>query len=421
MAVPLQRLQFGNGVANRMSAEKTPRGYARTAENVDISSDASISVRAGAIFSKSLAGAHSLWSHESLLFGLVADATHLYRLDGDASLTLLVSGLSGAPVYYSLTPLGVYWADDAHAGCIGFDGEPRTWGLPVPQIPAATATVYGGLDGGRYGVSASFVDASGQESGASASAFVDVVGGGGIDVVVAASADASVVAARIYVTTANGNELQFAGAVEPGATYNVAATPRGRRLDTQFATPLPPLRFPLLKAGRLYGAAGRFVRWSEPLRYDLTFTTRNFFALRDDVCMLAAPETDRFIIFVGTESRTYMFQGDALESAALSVVSPVGVIPGSMAMVDASSMGFEQIFGWVPMWVDKRGVPYVGSTFGPVVVEDKFAYPIYDNAAAFFDARAGDMRYIVAGRGGRPSPLQFSDSVVATVVDKTAS
>lgn len=415
-------IDFGRGVANRAGPEKTPPGYVRIAENVDIAIDGTTSRRSGYAQFATLSGAHSLWSHPELSFGLVGDASKLYRIDSSAVLTPLATGLNGAPIHYCHTPIGVYWSNGTQTGNLGYGGVSSEWGLSTPSSFQVTASPDGGLDAGTYSVTVTFVGANGTESGAPAGKMVSVPSGGGIVVATPTSPDFSAVAVRIYVTTANGQEHQYAGAVAPGAQYAIGATPRGRRLDTQFLCPFPAVRFPMLKNGRLMGAVGRRVVWSEPLRYGLFDPRKNYIQLRgDDVAMLAGPDTARFVAYIGTAKRTYVFQGESIESATLSVVAHVGVVPGSMAMVDSTALKLEGVSGWVPVWVDQRGIPYAGTDAGAVALHDLFAYPIYDSAAAVFDERGGRSRYVVSGRGGAPSPVTFSDSFVAAVVNETSA
>lgn len=411
-------INFGRGVANRARPEKTPPGYVRIAENVDIAVDGATSRRTGYAPFAALPGAHSLWSHPELSFGLVGDASKLYRIDATAKLTTLATGLNGTPIHYCNTPLGVYWSNGTQSGGLGYGGVSSAWALSTPSYFQVMANITGGLDPGTYSVTLTFVGADGTESGAPAGKTVTVPSGGGITVATPASPDFSATAVRVYVTTSNGTEYQFADAVAPGAQCVIGATPRGRKLDTQFLYPFPAVSFPVLKNGRLMGAVGRQVVWSEPLRYGLFDPRKNYMQLRgDNVTMLAAPDTPRFVAYIGTAKRTYMYQGDSIETATLSVVAHVGVVPGSMAMVDSTALKLEGVIGWVPVWIDQRGIPYAGTESGTVALHDLFAYPIFDSAAAVFDERDGDSRYLVSGRGGAPSPVTFSDSFVATVVN----
>ena len=92
-------------------------------------------------------------------------------------------------------------------------------------------------------------------------------------------------------------------------------------------------------------------------------------------------------------------------------------MPGSLAYVAPDALGLKGITAWVPVWVDARGVPIAGTGDGLMPLHDKFAYPSFLQAAALFDQRDGQSRYVVSGRGGAPSALAVGDYVTATVVD----
>jgi hypothetical protein len=415
-ASELVPIAFSHGVANRMSEVKTPAGFARSAQNVDIGADGVVGQRPGYALAAALPGAHSLWAHPELPFALVAASSTLYRVDPSLVLTSLVTTLSGADVHYHMTPLGVYWSDGVACGCINVDGQASSWGVQTPPTCSVAVASLGGLDAGTYAVAITYMNEDGVESGATASQFVTILQGGGITVATPASTDPTIAGVRIYVTTANGQELQYAGSVLAGATYAIGPAPRGRSLRTQYLQPLPALRYPWLKNGRLFGAVGRFLMWSEPLRYGLYEPSKNFIALRgDDITMVAAADTPEFFLYLGTHKRTYKFTGDSLETAALSVLSHSGVIPGSMALVAPDALHIENVTTWSPVWIDTRGVPIAGVQTTVTPLHEKFVYPLFDTTAAAFDQREGNSRYLVSGRGGAPSPLAFSDSVTATV------
>lgn len=411
----LPAINFGGGVSNRAHETKTPNGFARGASNVDISRDGTVSQREGFGLFAMLSGAHSLWGDPELPFTLVGGASTLNKLDTNASLTPLVSSLSGSDIHYCMTPIGAYWSDGAQSGCVRADGSSGHWGVNIPFALTVNA-VAGALNPGDYAVSATFVDATGQEGGAPSSTFITLSSAGAISVATPSSATA--VEARVYVTTTNGKELQYAASCVPGSTVVIGPGPRGRPLRTQYMRPLPPLRFPALTKGRLVGAVGRYLMWSQPQYYGLYHPTHDYTAVRGQTITMVAPsDAPGFLIYVGTDQRTYKLEGDSLENAALSVVSHVGVIPGSMARVAPDAVGIEGLSNWVPVWVDNRGVPYAGTNNGVVQLHDKFAYPQFAQAAAVFDQRDGNSRYIVSGRGGAPSPLAFSDYVTATVIN----
>ena len=410
-------ITLGKGVANRMAETKVPDGFARIAQNVDISSDEVISQRDGYTLVEALANAHSIWSDPQLDFALLGDANTLYRMSADETIAALFTGIKGAEIDYCMTPLGVYCSDGAVAKRVHVDGSVSDWGVETPKVAAAVAAT-GSLDAGTYAVTAKYVNASGEESGAPESQYVDVPAGGGILVTPSVPLASGIDEARIYATTANGQELQYVGSTVPGTAFSVGAGARGRPLRTQYLHPLPPLRYPCIKHGRLLGASGRRLIWSEPMYYGLHKPTTNFISLRGQtITMVAASDTSTFLVYVGTDTRTYKWEGNSIEDATLAVISHFGVIPGSMARVSPDAIKLDGIVDPVPVWVDKRGIPYAGTPGGAVQIHDKFAYPIFGAAAAVFDQRDGNSRYLVSGRGGKPSGLTVGDYVTATVTD----
>lgn len=410
-------LKLGLGVANRMAETKVPEGFARIATDVDISNDSLVSRRDGFEKFIDLAGTKSLWSDPQLPFMLVAAGTTLYKINPAGGLTAIVETLTGGDVHYCMTPLGVYWSDGQVCGCVDVLGDAHPWGVETPSSITVTAGA-GSLNPGTYGVTATFVDSQGQEGGAPASQFITLATQGGIAASVGAAIDPAVSEARVSISTPNGEELQYAGSCPPGGSLAIGSAPRGRPLRTQYLTPMPPLRYPALAKGRLFGAVDRWLVWSDPMYYSLRNPTKNFISLRGQtITMLALSDEQGFCAYIGTDRYTYKFAGDSLETASLTILSHVGVMSGSMARVAPDAVKLDGVNVWVPVWVDARGVPYAGVNGGIQQLHDKFAYPQFGQAAAIFDQRDGNSRYIVSGRGGAPSVLAFKDYMTATVID----
>ncbi|MGC1549379.1 MAG: hypothetical protein WA777_12690 [Rhodanobacter sp.] len=413
-------LRFNGGVDNRSHETKLGEDHVRHADNVEIDKDGVLSRRAGYSQLAALLNAHSLWSHKVLAFALVADSNKLYRLDPNGALTPLVTDLNGSDVSYELVAQRIRWSNGVQTGQINLLGETSPLGVETP-LPSFTVTpiANGGLFGGRHGITMTFASAEREEGGAPDTVFVDVPEGGGILIgAIPTSEDSAATEARVYVTGSNGDQLQYAGSAVPGAaTFLVGAGARGRSLTTQFCEPFPAATHLFAKAGRLFGALGRYLIWSEAMYYGLYRPTFNFAPFADDITMIAAPESEQFLVFVGTTQKTYVWQGDSLETAKPSVVSNEGVIPGSMVMVPSEVLRMERVLTPVPVWVGNDGVPYAGTLEGVIPLSEVFAYPIYDQAAAAFVQQDGLSRYIVSGRGGRQSGLAMTDSAIATVIN----
>lgn len=414
------RVAFGAGVDNRNHLTRLADGYVRHADNVDIDAHGVGTRRDGYTALATLVNAHSLWSHPMLSFALVADSTQLYRLAPDGTLASIAAGLNGGDVSYALIGQRVRWSNGVQTGQLDLAGNAAPLGVETP-LPAFTlaATAAGGLHAGTYGVTLTFANATGEEGGAPATAFVDVAEGGGIQVAnVPPALEGEATVARVYVSTANGEELFYAAACVPGSAAGVLVGEgvRGKRLATQFCEPFPPAQCLLAKGGRLFGAAGRQLVWSEPLYYGMWRPTRNTITMPDAITMVAAPDTERLLLYVGTRHKVYLLQGESLETLTLSIVSGAGVIPGSMAMIPHEALRVDRVLAPVPVWAGTDGVPYVGTDFGVLPLSQVFSYPIYDKAAAAFVQQNGLSRYIVSGRGGGTSGLTMRDEAVVTLV-----
>lgn len=415
---PRAMLSAGRGVDNRSHETRIDDGFVRVADNVDIDAHGIVRRRAGypPAALAALVGAHSLWAHPSLAFALVADGSTLYRLDASGTLAPVVAGIAGTDVSYALVGNRVRWSNGVETGQLDLTGLPAPLGAPTPAPSfQLVASPNGGMHAGTYGVTLTFLTAAGEEGGAPPTAFVEVVEGGGI-VVNAVPNAPGVAVARAYVTDANGTDLFEAGTCTPGGTLLLGAGTRGKPLATQFLDPFPPADYLLGKAGRLFGATGRYVVWSQAMYYGLWRPTHNRAAMPDQVTMLAAPDIDRTLLYVGTRSKTYRLEGESIDTAMLSIVGSAGVVPGSMMMLPPEALRLDNVLSSVPVWVGTDGVPYAGTTLGIVPLSQKFAFPIYDRAATGFVQQDGQSRYIVSGRGGRTSGLTMQDHVIATVI-----
>lgn len=413
-------LSFARGVDNRSHATRLDDGYVRRADNVDIDPEGVGHSRDGYSLWQALAGAHSLWTHPLLSFALFGDGNALYRVDAGGTVTTLATGLDGTPISYAQIGQHVYWSNGTRTGKLDLSGAPAPLGIETP-LPSfgVSAIATGGLYAGRYGVTMTFAAANREEGGAPATVFVDVVEGGGIRITgVPTSSDGSATEARIYVTPANSVELFYAGSAVPGAaTFDFGAGQRLRLLSTQFCEPFPPATHLLGKAGRLIGALGRRLVWSQAIYYGLWRPSFNGLPMPDDITMIAAPDTERFMLYVGTRHKVYLLAGDSIETVTLTVACAAGVIPGSMVMAPAEAMHMDGVLTPIPLWVGSDGVPYAGTLQGVIPLTGKFVYPLYDQAAAAFVADAGRNRFIVSGQGGRQSGLAMTDTVSAELIE----
>ena len=421
----INTLTFRLGVDNRSHETKVGRGFLRKAVDVDITADGAVSTREGYELLTALPGASSLWSHDALPCSLVADASHLYAMSDDGTLSSLAAR-TGSEVFYAEQADRVFWSDGETTGCVRVQAGSVTsspWGVstPLPSFILA-ATSNGGLDAGTYGVALTHVDAYGEESGADAPVYVDVPTGGGILVsgMSAPALGVGTLKTRAYRTGADGTELLFAVEFDAAAhVWTLGAQQLGRTLTTMLKDVFPPTRYLLAKAGRIFGAMGRYLVWSEALYPGLVNMPSNVLAFPDEIVMIAAPETDQFILFVGTRTAVYVLSGAAIGDVKRVQVSQYGCVPGAMTMMPPEALSLDGVTAPVPVWVDGSGIPQAGTEHGLVPLHKRFAYPLYDTAAAFYVRGEGEGKMLVSGREDRMSSLVATDSVVATVYNNT--
>jgi hypothetical protein len=424
----LVTLNFKKGVDNRSRETKVGIGAARHADNVDIDEDGVVASRSGYELFATLPGAHSLWTHEPFnpVYAFVGDATSLYRVDSDGSLTTLVTGLTGNEIYYAAIGNRCFWSNGYNSGIIKLSNwtlplglQMLPWGVETPlfsQYQVSVSTT-GGLDAGMYGVTVTFSNAQGEEGGAPEPVWVNVPQGGGITITpVPSPIDAGPTLANFYRTGCNSPDFLFAQTTAQGASsITLGAQLLGKQLVTMKCLPFPAARFLHTKQGRIFGAMDRMLVWTDPLYYGIYHPSNNYMSFPDPITMIASPEGDGFTLYVGTTKNVFMLHGDSVEKCRQVKTSFKGVVPGSMAMIPPEVVNLDGVVKPVPFWIGADGVPWVGTEGGLEQLSEIFAYPAYSKANAGFIASDGYNRYIVSGQGARPSDLAVTDTVVATV------
>lgn len=394
----------------------------RMAENVDLSRDGKPRRRAGRTRVLSAARVHSLWHAGAWPFALyVADDQLMAFQPGENY--AVAGGLSqGWPVSYALAADKVYWSNGFQTGVVLPDGSVAPWGCKGPGgTPTLTAVPgAGALDAGTYQVAMTFQLASGEESGASLAATIDVPEGGGIALSdIPAPLDDGVARARIYVTGAQGDVLYHAMDLAPGLPAAMLGQgPRGKMLDTQFLTPMSAGSIVRWFAGRLYVAAADVLAWSQALRYGLHHPAFNRirFGAAIDMVQPVASGGDGAGLYVAAGDRVYFLAGADPATFTQAIARSRGVVPCSALAVEASVFGVQQ-GGEVAYWMGRDGVPCLGLPGGQVMPlrEGQVVAPQAASAASLYREQNGLRQVVTALSQSRPQGLAFSDSVTVTV------
>ena len=354
------------GLRNDVNPERFDAGDLAVASNVNLDKSGSLSRRDG--YTSQVAGAaHSLWSNPQGSLCLFCQGTALYQLNADYSTTPLRTLTCDLPVSYVQAADRVYFSNGVDTGVLDA-GAVRSWGLPVPALPAVSLGT-GMMPAGRYQLTMTWLRADMQESGAGLAMVIDVPQDNSALVLsdIPVSADPTVVGKIVYVSPFNG-ELLYAAMTLPNAQtaaiYANDTTELTRPLDTQFLQPAPAGQIVAYYRGRLYVASGDTLYASEGYGYEW-FDLRKYLQLDGRITMLA-PITDHELFdrsrssgfFVGTDqSCGVLIGGDSTDMQYVPKTS-YGAIEGSLAMVDASLLGGADQAGTreLPVWLTTAGV-----------------------------------------------------------------
>jgi hypothetical protein len=304
--------------------------------NADVTDGGVLLARGGYVLTKALTNPHSLAGEEVGLSVMlcVADGVTwpqaLYRVEGAVATELgevigpraQVSYVEINNVIYASNP---YWkgAYDLLTGTVS------TWGVPLPPAPSG-ALVAGDLPPGTY--SLCYTNVVGDRLGGNGP-IVKIRWEGGAHGVLLGNLPAGALA---WITQPNGEEL-FLAPISGGVIS--AQSPEFHPLESFMVQPPPGFTHFIYAFGRIWGALGKKVYYSDPHQYEW-FRPANFLPFLEDVVLLA-PTTDG--IFVNSLRNTWFLDGTspadigagkrAYTSRMESRRVGNGAVPGTLTMV----------------------------------------------------------------------------------------
>lgn len=224
----------------------------------------------------------------------------------------------------------------------------------------------------------------------------------------------------VYMTKPNGNELLLAG-VAPGnaGTMTINKQRLGRRAETDFLAPLPPAEYAVYFRGRLIGANGTTLFWSEPQLYSLTDLGFNFFEYAEPITGLGAIGDTGTGLFLGQQTKTYFLRGDNPSEMDAREAYPAGIVAHSMTMVPGARLPMDNPPPVpVPMWLATNGVICVGLPDGTVLPlsETRYAARVGDTGASVFIQRDGRSTFIATTQEPRDNVFAVTDQVTIEIV-----
>lgn len=352
----------------------------RDAVNGDFDRSGQFTLRHGYDPVLSGTGIHSLWS---------GPTTGITLCVHGASLCLVTPGLTLTPIYAlsTLYPMSYTELNGAVLASNIVDvikvlpnGTARALSQARPARLTLAATANGGLDAGRYGVAQTLVDQeTGDESGLSEWAFVNVAQGGGI--ALSNLADAPGCLRYVYRTPANGDALYLAANLPTVLTnYLIGTGALGRLTDTANLSPLPAGQFIRAWRGRAVVARGNVLYFSEPLRYGLHSPRHGFVQFANTITMMECVESG---IFVGTEAGIVFLQGSKPDELTVIHTGGKAPYPGSGLTFHSSNLGGDlgRSGQTVAAWLAPNGY-VVGTASGQIteLQSERIAIPIQVDA-----------------------------------------
>jgi hypothetical protein len=358
--------------------------------NADVTAEERLKKRGGYRLLAGLPNAHSAWGTRHVL--LAAAEGRLYRFYPDGSKVNLcaLSGPFEEKLFYAAVDDKIYISSRHWMGIL--DAAQNT----VLAVINGT----GALTAGRYQV-----------------CYTNIVGGqvGGNGMI----AEIDILADNSSVSLLNKPSGVIAWATDPdGSTFYRAACEQALITDIETMEPLPtflcsppsPMQFIRRAFGRLWGAVGNRLIYSEPYRYDL-FKTTNGFTFPADILLIAVVDGG---IFVGFDDRTIFLPGTE-PSGMREVHVGAGVARNILAYCNnVPDMGNN-----VPIWVSKDGLMAGGHSGALVkITKDRVQFPSGQEGAAVFRTVNGQEQFLTSFKQERPrgSGVGFGDSATCEVV-----
>ena len=399
---------FG-GMSNVIDKAKKTLEIPSMILNANVEPDGSLQRREGFTLVVGLPGAHSLWTNNKGLVLCMANGI-LYRIrrPGEEPEALTETKAPDAPVSYLEISGNIYVSSRHWNGMYDPIREKVVcWGEPIPATPILLRGD-GGLPAGAYNVCVTVNSEYGRPSGNSPiSTIVFNEDGGGFEVLNLPDK------ASVWMSDPNTGIMQYAG---PGP-FITELPQNSEPLPTLWGSPPPPLSVTAWAFGRVWGAAGSRVYYSEPYQPELFILSTSFFDMGEPVLLIAKGQNG---MFFGCEKATHFMAGSS-PAEMVQIHAAPGVIPGTLCYVsDLGELGKN-----VPVWLGKDGV-YAGLADGQTInlIKDKVQInPEQVQGASISRVRDGRRQMLFSMQHKRPAGLAgqdvgFGDLVSCEVVRK---
>lgn len=265
------------GMNNRLPDNQLQRNQFRNGVNVDVTGSGSVRRRKG------LTRVYSGFPKNGYSCHLGAFFVENSTVKKFGTTMTDIQTVSGDVCFHYLNGV-LYFSDSVSAW--KYDGAVRRWGMAIPAAPVLFSAA-GAYGAGYYLGAVCFVDNNGVESGASPLARILVNDNSGIVFThLPTTSDPQVEYVRLYLSTANGNELYHVADVSLGtSSYSVLSGnyDEGITLEHQGIDPAPSGTLIRDYNGRLYVIDGNVAWYTDPLEYDHFRLSSNYLVFPNNI------------------------------------------------------------------------------------------------------------------------------------------
>lgn len=350
-----------NNVARADNLKRENGYFVQAAHNVDIHADGRISLRQGwrKLFDETL---RDVW--QSPLHGdvfTVSDNAWGILDTVSGSLKILLHDVGSASVYHCLLNNRVLVS--CERGLFVYDGTQATpLCIDAPAAPLLLPE-NGSLPNGTYAVAVSWLRGD-LESGLSPTSHIDV-SNGGLQIALPFVFDNTLTAARVYMTQANGGELQKLGdfALDTGTIRIVSQPNLTRAAENRFMQPMPSGKWVQMWRGRLITVRANVIYFSQALAYHWHDPRFDFVQLPQRITFVIAVENG---LWVGQVSGVVFLSGNDMNNMQIVYTAAKKPITNSAITLQSNELG--EISGGLPCaaWLAENGF-VIGTATGQLI------------------------------------------------------
>jgi hypothetical protein len=318
------------GLNNVSSPENTDLNYLKKALNVNIDKTGNVYKRKG--YTKvDTANYSSLYTSDSLGTYAVRNGD-LVMVNPDYSTTLIRAGVGNVSLSFQEVDDIIYYTSTTINGTITLDG-PMPFGIQKNPLDPNLVQTIGALPEGTYQVAFTYVNSDYKESGVSRSSVITVPSGSGITFTIPNNPDPTILYARVYCSTQNGEVLYYSGIGTLGLSYFITSTAELINPIRTFNIDAAPLgQIVKFYKGRLYIAEGSTLWYSEPYSYEWYRLDTNFHQFPSEILEIMPVEDGMWI----ASDYLYYLSGNEPEKFNRSLKEKVKIIKGTGTLISGS-------------------------------------------------------------------------------------